>query len=319
MDSERLARYVAGEAGAAERAEVEQWAATSPANAAELRLLAAAWTPPAVQQWDVDRAWHLVADRLDQGGTPADIIALPGRRPVVRWLAAAAVLVAVGAGAWRAAANRPEVYQTDAGEQRRVSLADGSMVTLAPGSRLTVDPRFGQPARTMTLAGRAFFVVTHDSTRPFRVAAPGAVIEDLGTEFEVDTQGPMVRVGVALGAVAVHRPGAPVLNLSAGDLATVVREGDILVAHATPIERIRGWTEGQVEFEDKPLTEVARELERWYGIVVSVDGSAGRKPFTGPIPVDSLGRALETLETAFPELAFARSGRTVSIRLKALR
>lgn len=319
MDSERLARYVAGEAGTAERAEVEQWAAASPTNASELARLKTAWTAPAAPEaWDVDRAWARVAARLDTARPAADLVPI-ARRRAVRWLAAAAVLLAAGLGYWALAGGGPQQFVTGPGEQRLITLADGSLVTLAPASRLVVDAGYGRPGRTMTLEGRAFFVVTHDAARPFRVTTPGAVIEDLGTEFEVDTWGPMVKVGVAVGAVAIHRPGAPVLNLSAGDLASVAREGEILVAHATPIERMKSWTAGQLQFDDRPLAEVALELERWYGIEVSVDGEARAKPFTGPLPVDSLGRAVETLATAFPELQFARTDRTISIRPKAPR
>ena len=199
------------------------------------------------------------------------------------------------------------------------AVAVNPAVTMAPASVLTMESRFGQTDRSLRLAGRAWFVVTHDSTRPFTVTTDGAVIEDLGTEFEINTTGPMTKVAVAVGAVAVHRTGAPSLTLSAGDLATVVSRGEPQVTHAMPIDRLSSWRVGTLDFIDRPLAEVAAELERWYDISVSVDPTVGAKLFNGPIPTDDLGQALSTIETAFKEVQLARTGRALTFGLKGAR
>ncbi|MEZ4456185.1 MAG: DUF4974 domain-containing protein [Gemmatimonadales bacterium] len=77
------------------------------------------------------------------------------------------------------------------------------------------------------------------------------------------------------------------------------------------------WRAGTLDFIDRPLDEVAAELERWYDIQVVLEPGVGTKPFNGPIPTDDLTQALTTIETAFGELRLARTGRTVTIGPRA--
>ncbi|MGE0440352.1 MAG: FecR family protein [Gemmatimonadales bacterium] len=315
-DSEQLARYLAGEATAAERNNVERWLAEDPANRRELDRLAAAWADrPPVGDWNVDQAWAAVAARLDR---PAPVEVIPIRRGLpLGWIAAAAVVVVTAGAIWTAGRNQSTEYHTAIGEQRQITLADGSTVVMAPASRLVVAGSYGRPVRDVELTGRAWFVVTHDEAKPFRVTTTAAMVEDLGTEFEVDATGPAMKVAVASGAVAVHRTGAETVRLAAGDLATVANGGEAHVSHEMPIDRMTSWRAGTLDFIDRPLDEVAAELERWYDIQVVIEPGIGTKPFNGPIPTDDLTQALTTIETAFGELRLARTGRTVTIGPRA--
>lgn len=313
MDSERLARYLAGEATTAERNEVDAWAAANPANRAELARLGQVWSdlPPA-GTWDTDAAWTKVAARLDRGSSEVEVI--PIRRATFgRWLAAAAVLLVAGGGFWAATRERAVEYATAVGEQRDLTLPDGSRVTLAPASRLVVEPGFGRPARALALTGRAWFVVEHDEARPFRVTTPTGVVEDLGTEFEVSASTDRLQVAVAKGAVAIHRDRAPSVTLGAGDLATVALGGEPTVAHEIEVGRITAWRSGTLEFQDRPLAEVAAELERWYDVSFSLSPDAALRRYNGPMPTDRLDQVLATLTTAFQDLAISRTGKTIAI------
>ncbi len=318
MDSEQLARYLAGEASAEERNQVDTWSRANPDNERELKRLAVSWTPEtAPATWNVDAAWANVSARLDTA--PVSVAAddvIPIRRPFVKWLAAAAVLLAAGAGAWLLRPDRPVEYATAVGEQREITLADGSAVTLAPASRLVVDPKYGQPTRKVSLTGRAWFVVTHDDAKPFQVATEGALIEDLGTAFEIQTTGAAVRVAVAEGAVAIHRQNAVSVTLGPGDVARVDGPGQTLVDHAMPVDRFTSWRQGTLEFDDRPLRDVTAELERWYDISFTLGSELADQRFTGPIPTGQLPQVLEILGAAFPEVVLTRAGNNVSLRSK---
>lgn len=318
MDSEQLARYLAGEASAEERHQVDTWSRANPDNQRELKRLAVAWTPEAAPgTWNADAAWAKVSLQLDTavgGASPDDII--PIRRPMLKWLAAAAVVLATGTGAWLLRPDRPVEYATAVGEQREITLADGSIVTLAPASRLTVDPQYGEPTRKVSLTGRAWFVVTHDDAKPFQVATDGALVEDLGTEFEVQTTGAAVRVAVAEGAVAIHRQNAASVTLGPGDVARVDGPGQTLVDHAMPVDRFTSWRQGTLEFDDRTLREVTAELERWYPVSFNLGADLADQRFTGPIPTGQLPQALEILSAAFPEMVLARDGSNVSLSQK---
>jgi transmembrane sensor len=317
MDSERLARYLAGEASTAERSAIEAWAAANPANRAELSRLGIAWaaTPPA-GTWEVDAAWRSVSGRLDRPSS--DIQVFPVRRiGAARWLAAAAVLMVAGGGFWYLGRDRATEYATAVGEPRQVSLPDGSLVTLAPASRLVVAASYGRPARSLRLTGRAWFVVEHDAERPFRVTTPAGVVEDLGTEFEVTAIGEGLQVAVAKGAVAIHRAEAATVTLVAGDLATVARSGEPTVTHAIEVDRISSWRSGVLDFQDRPLAEVAAELERWYDVKFTLAEPAASRRFNGPMPTDRLDQVVSILATAFQDLTVIRSGSTITIAAKS--
>jgi transmembrane sensor len=157
----------------------------------------------------------------------SDHPAVPSSRPVLvpRRRAARALAAAGGVGlllviAFTASSSfldtpRPEGAGTEplvaglrldlatvAGERRVQQLPDGSVVTLAAGTRLRV--RFDGDHRNLSLLeGRARFEVAHES-RPFVVQANGALVTALGTVFDVGL-GPRKQVSVALleGAVEV--------------------------------------------------------------------------------------------------------------------
>ena len=319
MDSEQLARFVAGQASAAEQAEVGAWAASDRAHRIELDRLRVIWgAKPTPATWNIDVAWTSVAARLDSARPEVEVI--PIRRPMMPWLAAAAALLVAGGGAaWFLRTGPSEVaYQTAIGQQRTVDLADGSRVILAPASTLTVHAGFGRKERTLTLTGQAWFEVEHDARRPFRVQVGDVTVEDLGTDFEIEAHTAEIRVAVARGSVAVHASAnaAPV-QLAAGDLATVTVGGQGTVSHQAPVERLTSWRRGTLAFEDRSLNEVAEELRHWYAISFALRGDVGSRRLNATIPTGRLDDALETIATAL-DLKQTRNGQTVTFAPKGV-
>jgi transmembrane sensor len=301
LDFELLARFVAGDADAPERARVESWSASDPANARELERLRRGWVSgrPAAGAWDVDRAWARVSARLDAG---AVVVPIGRRRRAWIGVAAAAVLALAAAGLLL----RPPAttYATEPGAQRTIELGDGSRVVLAPASRLEVDRRYGERDRGVLLEGRAWFVVTHDEARPFRVRAGGVLVEDLGTEFEV--QAPRgqdaIQVVVVAGAVAVRGASDPrdrAVTLRPGDLARVPTQGAPVVRHEAPVDRLVAWRVGTLGFDQAPLPEVLAELGRWYGLEFRLgDTSLAARHLSATFPTADLDETLAILTAA---------------------
>ena len=89
------------------------------------------------------------------------------RKPRNRFIAlAAGVLLLVGAAGWLALRySSVQMLDTAVGEQRRITLPDGSRLDLAPDSR--VSTRFTLARRDVHLErGQAFFAVAHSAVRP---------------------------------------------------------------------------------------------------------------------------------------------------------
>src|SRR5690606_30551494 len=105
----------------------------------------------------------------------------------------------------------PNVYTTSVGEQRAVELPDGTAVAINARSCLRV--AFSGHARAVYLYdGQAMFTVAKDASRPFRVyvvapgrspAGNGAVIQALGTKFDVQRRADRVEVAVIEGMVQI--------------------------------------------------------------------------------------------------------------------
>ena len=147
----------------------------------------------------------------------------------------------------------------------------------------------GAGSREVFLDGEALFEVTHDDARPFRVYTAAGIAEDLGTEFVVRAYqaDSAVRVIVASGRVALHpsasagstKAPAPAATLEPGDLGEV-RGGAVAVQRGIDPSTYLAWTRGQITFDRMPLTQVLRELERWYDIHIELT-----EPRYGGVPV----------------------------------
>jgi len=337
FDWDRLARYVSGESGASERADIERWAASSETNRAMLDSLKRRWSVAGDGvQWNVDAAWARLAPQLKGVAAEPGVVDIRSR-PVPRspWtritrlvpLAAAAVLLlAVAVQMFSTRTETPggpetltaSAMRTGAGEQRTFELADGSTVVLGAASTLRVAEGFGTSTREVYLEGQAFLRVVHDSTRPFVVNAAGTRTIDLGTAFEVRAYpNEVVRVAVTEGMVEVRRDSGisgDSAVLQPGDVAEVPTTGEI-VKRQQNVERLLGWTRGQLVFEDTPLGDAARDLERWYDVEVRFDDPALRTlRWNAEIRIgESLKTVLELLETTHG-LRAEQSGNTVTIR-----
>jgi transmembrane sensor len=91
---------------------------------------------------------------------------------------------------------------TAVGEQRSVELLDGSVVHLNTGTRVAV--RLSETTRDIRLLeGEALFKVYHDPSRPFRVHTFGAVIQAIGTQFNVYRRADGATVSVVEGRVQI--------------------------------------------------------------------------------------------------------------------
>lgn len=316
IDWERIARYVARESSAAERAEVERWLAADPSRQALLQKVQRRWAAAAAPaDVNVDVAWARVAARLkdpSRHNTSPDVVlgdenGAQKRFELRRYALplAAGVVIAIGVAYWQTRDSATNTMMARAGSeyvvargasQRTVTLGDSTEVILASASRLVVAADYGNGARSVDLEGEALFRVRHDATRPFRVRAGNVVAEDLGTEFvvrNVAVDAGSVRIAVREGIVAVRSGGAPNARdtLRARDVA-IASDSAVLVTHNQDLDAYFAWTRGQLVFDNTPLSEVAAELSRWFDVDIEVDSSVANRTYSAPIltstPIDEI-------------------------------
>jgi transmembrane sensor len=197
---------------------------------------------------------------------------VPSRRGWLR-IAAAIVVLLGGALVWqRMPGPRPAAtsvtLSTGVGATDTTFLGDGTRVILGPESRMVVAAGYGEDNRAVELTGEALFDVAHADV-PFTVSAGGAVMEDLGTVFNVRAVGGEVVVAVTEGSVSMSG-----IVLKAGDRAVMAAGSAPVLQQGAVTDADLAWTAGQLVFVDAPISRVTADIRRWYGVEVQVPDTA---------------------------------------------
>lgn len=196
-------------------------------------------------------------------------------------------------------------FATAIGEQREVTLADGSVVTLNTGSRITVD--LSVERRTITLAsGGALFDVASDPTRPFVVRMNGGAVEVLGTVFDVLRKPEGFGVTVLEGRVSVSADvDGPMPNkavvLTPNQGADVNTRLASLSSYDVDADVATSWRRGQLIYRATPLGDVLADFARYSTVPLSVaENVAMDQEFTGVLsieaPLDMMNRLASLLQ-----------------------
>ncbi len=191
-------------------------------------------------------------------------------------------------------------YTTATGQQRLVTLSDGSEITMNTNTALSVNVT-GQQRHIQLVAGEAYFKVAPDPQRPFVVKTELGETQALGTAFDVKVNDNGTDVTVLEHAVKITTQSGTVLDrLNAGQHA--VYTGD-KISPIDPINLQRGmaWRKQRMVFEDRPLAEVAAELERYRpGRIFIRDASIKNLRMTGVFGIEDTDIALRSIELSLP-------------------
>lgn len=162
------------------------------------------------------------------------------------------------------------------GKKKIQTLSDGTRVLLDSGSLLSYTRKFGPDKRVVFLNGEAYFQVNPDKMRPFLVYANHAVIEVVGTQFNVRAweRTRKVTVAVAEGRVSLSLRNAEsrgAVNISKGQFSELPERGKPSKPLDDDIEKYRGWIKRDRTFTNTRLKEVLDLLERWHDVRFFVD------------------------------------------------
>lgn len=191
-------------------------------------------------------------------------------------------------------------HTTATAQQKTLTLKDGSRIVMAPETALSV--HYSATDRHIRLlAGTAFFTVSHEADRPFRVTAGDIETLDLGTAFVVGRSGTGVRIGVTQGSVQVDLNDAatPVAEtLTRGQTVTVSWSG-VAVRGETPPNQIAAWRSNRLIARDQPLGKVVKQLRPYFtGSIVITDRQLAVRTVTGVFDLDDPENALRGLAEA---------------------
>lgn len=265
IPSDLLASYLAEEADDAQRRMVEEWAAASEANAAELRSTMAFWELSSegreLPEVDVDAAWMKLQLRIVEKEDNGRVRSIREGSAWLRWMAAAAIVTGLVLAARWIFQPPTETYIASTSVLEAM-LPDSSRTVLSSGSSMEVRM---DHQRAVRLTGEAYFEVRRDEQRPFTVATGDLLVSVLGTAFEVsayDTS-EFVSVRVRSGRVRVET-GSDAVTLGAGEHAVYNKQRHILERKAAPPVEV--WGGRVLQFERASMLQVVEQLQRIYKV-----------------------------------------------------
>ena len=325
---------------AQEQVNLRKWLEQSPQHGQELNELAALWGRMNI---------------LTELGVPLEKPSAATARARVReperarfshglgWAGIAAAVVVLGLAVTLTTWRRPVTwdvsngsYATAVGQQRRATLADGSVVLLNTDSRLRVE--YGPKYRNVfLLQGEVYFEVSKNAARPFRVYAGNSRVQAVGTTFSVYLKNNAVDVTVtegrvalaSLDAVSVASPGRPgsraasgvvsvddaavtdLVMLDAGQSTTIREAAEDASDGTGRIDRIEtvdrqemnkrlSWKRGLLTFAGDPLEKVVKEISRYTTVNIEItDPDVRAIKIGGQFPVGETDAMLDALKVNF--------------------
>jgi transmembrane sensor len=287
---------------AMQRAQWQRWHDADPEHArawqrAERLLALSGQVPPALAHGALQR--------------PAS----PGRRAVLRSVAALLVAPLGGWLAWRLYddAAWDASVRTAVGERLRRVLDDGSVLHLATAS--AVDIAFDGQQRLLRLRRGEIHIDTapdpHRPARPLRVATPQGMLQALGTRFNVRLFDDATLLVVQQGAVQVTAAAGATQRVAAGQQ---LRWGDAgLAAPQAAAPGSDAWLHGMLVADSLPLQVLLHELGRYHRRWLRVDDTVAALPVSGAFPLDDLPRSLSMLAATYP----LRIDQGLTVRVRA--
>ncbi|MFC4236749.1 FecR family protein [Thalassospira xianhensis] len=319
---EWLVMLQSGDATSRDRAAFADWCAQSPDHAraaAEARSLFAA-----IGQTEVAQQWQESPDiqnEIVSFQSPAPKAAPTRRQPArervflprqgrlaIAGAMVCALMLAVFGGleATGPIARWTSDYSTAIGQQRVVTLADGSVAHMNTASAFSVD--FSGPRREIHLeAGEVIFDVAKDASHPFVVSANGGAARAVGTVYGVRLDGDAANVTVREGIVEVTSGDREPVRITVGQQVRYDGNGGLKKITDADLAAYGSWQRGKLIFNQRTLSDVMAELERYQPGRIVVARDALRDL-----------RVTGVFETTDPDAVFASIEQTTSARITRL-
>jgi ferric-dicitrate binding protein FerR (iron transport regulator) len=210
-----------------------------------------------------------------------------------KWLRIAAVLVVFLGLTF---VLKSEITFTEYAENAKKTtfiLPDQSEIVLNSGSEITYKKWKWNNQRSLKLKGEAFFKVAKGKT--FDVQTDLGTVTVVGTQFSVKSRGNRMEVYCYEGKVRVQNK-SQITYLTEGKHVYYENNKQIVTSFSDSIPL---WLQNRITFESEDLAAISAEMERQYGVKISVKNVPLEQQFTGTIPSNDLDVALEIICKTF--------------------
>lgn len=199
----------------------------------------------------------------------------------------------------RKVAIAQQEYYTNKGVKGVVELPDGSKVWLNSDSRISYPEYFSGKYRAVHFSGEGYFEVTHDPMHPMLIEMDkGLCIEVKGTTFNLCTYSNDSEVVATLveGSIAMYSEGNKVTDMEPLQSLKVSADKQFILSQEKDVSRYYAWKDGWLIFDNTPMPDVLRRLERWHGVSFTVNNpELLNHSFTARFNSESIIQVMELL------------------------
>jgi len=195
-------------------------------------------------------------------------------------------------------------YYTSVGEQKTITLSDGSQVILNTDTALVIEWNTNR-RHIKLLHGQAQFTVAANVNSPFEVETDDAVVKALGTIFEVLDEQQATRVTVIEHAVGIKAPQDADYNknvrIEEGQQARYSRSKGLETVEAVNLKQHTAWQRGKLLVKNQALVDVIADLNRYYsGKIVITDDALSQLRVSGAFPLNDYATVMAMLGESLP-------------------
>jgi transmembrane sensor len=271
-----IAKVFAHEATPDEVASLRTWETISPQNTQYIKESTWLWaqmekSAPVLQQ-PIDTESALLKVRTQIQAVPKAT-----KAKVFSWTfplgVAASLAILFSVFWWTREDIKPGEVHLAENQPKQIILKDNSSVNLNSEARLELNKGFGTQNRRMKLQGKAYFVVTPDTKKPFVIEASGMEIEVVGTQFLVQQTDQNVIVTVTEGKVLM-RTATQLQYLVAGEAYKFDAKTGQIQAIAKPSINPAAYATKRLLFDNEPLASVLRTIEDTYQVQCVMENDA---------------------------------------------
>jgi len=316
MDKDKLIRYIRGESNLEERREILSWIEGSDENARTYNSLKSEWVFQHLPNKEVS---DNVVRKIRRCVRPK----VGFREWVVR--IAALLFIPVALFSLYQYFNNPNslgtevdytselrlipsqknplmTYSVNSGVKGLVELPDGSKVWLNGNSTLKCPGEFDSTSRMVELSGEGYFVVVSNKRWPMYVRTKKDItVKVTGTEFNLSSyeNDNELRFTLVSGNVTlIKEQTKQAYNVESMEELIIPDDRKLKIRKSVADVRLStSWKDGFLVFENVPMCEVIKKMERWYGVTFMVeDPRILNYHFTADFKSESVVQVLELLK-----------------------
>ena len=280
MNEELLIRFLTKTCTREEIFEVQNWISANRTNAAWLFEMERIWSLKDILRYsdrkEIEAAYRRFV-RVTSQAKQEQAVKRQLHRGWMRYAAAVAIVCLLAANIYQAFRSKSSdevavnTVEVPIGHLVAITLSDSSKVWLNSGSVLNYPAKFDHKNRVVYLVGEAYFEVTADKECPFVVNTSALDVKALGTKFNVQSyRDDDVSVSLLEGQLYIQA-GKQWVLMAANELVTWSKASGLKYYKNKEVRHAAQWTSGEMIFVDERMANIAKTLERQFGVTIVID------------------------------------------------